>query len=207
VKKPIFIYGAGGLGREVLSLLNSYEEWDVQAFIDDYPSVSALHGVPVLTPKVLKDAPHAIDVVVAVGDPHVKARIVAGIDNPHVQFPVIIHPKAVLQSRDTIVIGAGTVICAGVVITTDVIIGRHVLLNLNVTIGHDARIGDYSSVMPGVNLAGSVHLEERVLIGSGANVKNGIRIGAASRVGMGAVVTRSVEPGLTVVGIPAKPLS
>jgi maltose O-acetyltransferase len=35
----------------------------------------------------------------------------------------------------------------------------------------------------------------------------GIRIGNNVRVGAGAVVTRDVADGLTVIGVPAKPLS
>ena len=44
-------------------------------------------------------------------------------------------------------------------------------------------------------------------IGSGATILGGIRVGAGALVGAGAVVTRDVEPGETVAGIPAKALA
>ena len=50
-------------------------------------------------------------------------------------------------------------------------------------------------------------VETRASIGSGAVVLGGVTIGAGAIVGAGAVVTRSVEPGATVAGSPARLLS
>ena len=49
-------------------------------------------------------------------------------------------------------------------------------------------------------------VERRVSLGSGAVILGGIRIGEAAVVGAGAVVTRDVAAGTTVVGNPARPL-
>jgi acetyltransferase-like isoleucine patch superfamily enzyme len=56
-----------------------------------------------------------------------------------------------------------------------------------------------------------VHIGDHTYIGSGAIIRHGqpgqpIRIGAGAVVGMGAVVTRDVAAGTTVVGNPARPL-
>ena len=58
-----------------------------------------------------------------------------------------------------------------------------------------------------VNIAGEVKLGEGVMIGAGANVLNGLRVGAFSKVGAGAVVTKDVEEGVTVVGVPARKMN
>lgn len=47
-------------------------------------------------------------------------------------------------------------------------------------------------------------VEERASIGSGAVILGGLRIGAGAIVGAGAVVTRDVDPGETVAGVPAR---
>jgi UDP-2-acetamido-3-amino-2,3-dideoxy-glucuronate N-acetyltransferase len=49
-------------------------------------------------------------------------------------------------------------------------------------------------------------VERRATLGSGAVVLGGVRIGEGALVGAGAVVTRDVAPGETVVGSPARPL-
>ena len=49
-------------------------------------------------------------------------------------------------------------------------------------------------------------VEDGASIGSGATILGGVRIGTDALVGAGAVVTRDVAPGETVVGNPARPL-
>jgi acetyltransferase-like isoleucine patch superfamily enzyme len=60
--------------------------------------------------------------------------------------------------------------------------------------------------MPSANLSGNVTVEDGAFIGSGATILQGLTIGKGATVGAGAVVTRDVAPGLTVVGVPARPM-
>lgn len=48
-------------------------------------------------------------------------------------------------------------------------------------------------------------IEARASLGSGAIVLGGLRVGAGALVGAGAVVTRDVQPGAVVLGVPARP--
>jgi carbonic anhydrase/acetyltransferase-like protein (isoleucine patch superfamily) len=65
------------------------------------------------------------------------------------------------------------------------------ILEPYVTIGHQATIH-------------SAHLERGCLIGIGAIVLSGVRIGAGSIIGAGCVVTKNVPPRSMMVGVPAK---
>jgi acetyltransferase-like isoleucine patch superfamily enzyme len=58
--------------------------------------------------------------------------------------------------------------------------------------------------MPGATLAGAIIVEDYATIGSGAVILPRIRIGAGAFVGAGAVVTKDVPPGATVIGVPAR---
>jgi serine acetyltransferase len=78
-------------------------------------------------------------------------------------------------------------------------------------VGHDARIGDFTTLTYGVHVSGWVHIGKRVFVGAGAVIINGtedapLTIGDDVVIGAGAVVTKPVVAGLTVVGVPARPL-
>lgn len=203
--RKIAIYGAGGLGKEVLTIIKSINEvnpeFDFIGFFDDHKK----HGV-IGDFNDINKLDQETDMVVAVGDPKLKHHLIDKIQNTKISFATLIHPTAVLGDKNKVKIGDGTIICAGAVLTTDINLEHHVLINLNCTVGHDVHIGNYTSVMPGVNIAGNVNIGKKTFIGSGANIINNLKVGEGATVGAGAVVITNVEPGTTVVGIPAKPL-
>jgi len=208
---PLAIYGAGGLGRELSAWIRHQPGYAFIGFIDDFMPAHArvgrdavLGGLDAVS-RLLGDTP--LNVVVAIGDPLVKAEICADLSKYPVVFPTMIHPSVIMDDQGSIVIGEGTVITAGCVLTTDIVLGRHVLLNLNTTVGHDTQVGDFSSIMPGAQISGRVTIGERVLIGTGSCLLNEVSIGMESKIGAGAVVTNDIPAQCTAVGIPAKPLT
>lgn len=58
----------------------------------------------------------------------------------------------------------------------------------------------------GRDLAAPVKIETQAFIGVGAIILPGVTIGRGATVGAGAVVTRSVNAGEIVVGVPARPV-
>ncbi len=207
MKKKIAIYGAGGLGREVLSMLHAWPEWEVTGFYDDGKEKgTVIKQQPVLGGlEELLQVTEPTYLVLAIGSPAIKIQIAKRIsENENILFPVLVHPNATIQDIASVKLGKGSVITAGVVLTTDIELGEHVLINLTCTVGHDVHIGDGSSVMPGVNIAGEVIIGKGVLIGAGATILNGLLLGDHCRVGAGSVVTKPVASGKTVVGIPAR---
>lgn len=206
MKKEIIIYGAGGLGREVLTMINALPEWQPIGFIDDnvqagteVKGLRVMGGLPVIQAMT-----STVNVILAVGSPLVKQRLEEQLLKYSVYFPKLIHPSVILQDPASITIGAGSIITAGCILTTEIYIGKHVLINLNTTIGHDSRVEDYTSVMCGVNIAGSVNIGRSAFIGSGANILNRASLGESCTVGMGAVVLKDVLQHTTVAGVPAK---
>ena len=103
----------------------------------------------------------------------------------------------------------------GIEIHPGATIGKRLLIDhgMGVVIGETAEVGDNVTLYQGVTLggvslnAGKRHptLEDDVIVGAGAAVLGPFTVGKAARVGSNAVVLKAVEPGTTVVGVPAMP--
>ena len=111
-----------------------------------------------------------------------------------------------MVDRENVEFGRGVIVCVGAIITVNVTIGDFSQLNFGCTLGHESQIGRGCLINPGANISGGVILEDGVLVGTGAQVLQYLRIGREAIVGAGAVVTRDVPPGITVVGVPARPI-
>ena len=120
-----------------------------------------------------------------------------------VEYPALVHPTAILD-RKSARIEEGVLVCAGVVATMNITLRAFALCNFGSTLGHEATVGRGSVINPGANISGGVVLGDGVQISTGAQVLQYVTVGEGATVGAGAVVTRNVEPGVTVVGIPAR---
>ena len=206
----IGIIGAGGFGREVLAMINHFngktKEYEVIGFIDDsFQKGTLINGLPIIGKVAEIEALNIEGVVVAIANPAVRKLIVEKLPEGILR-PNIIHPTAIILDPSNVSIGIGNIIGGEIIITTNVEIGSYCFINWHSTVGHDSVIGNYSSIMPSVNITGGAKLGEGVFIGTGAKLIKATVLGAYSTVGAGAVVDCDVEPSQTVVGVPARPI-
>ena len=211
----IAVYSAGGFGREAAWLVNDIAKEDqsvqVVCFIEDDPQKigTVINDIPVLTlEQAIKHYPD-IEVAVAIGSPNIREKVVKKVTGAGLPFATLIHPR--VEMSGFIEIGEGTIITSGNILTVNITLGQQVHINLDCTIGHDAILEDYVTLAPGVHVSGWVHIEKNAYIGTGAVIINGtserpLRIGANAVIGAGAVVTKNIPPGVTAVGLPARPL-
>lgn len=105
-------------------------------------------------------------------------------------------------------------IMTGIEIHPGASIGKHLFIDhgLGVVIGETAKIGDNVTIYHDVTLGGTSwkegirhpQVDDEVIIGAGAQLLGPIAIGKGARIGANAVVVKDVEPGATMVGIPAR---
>jgi sugar O-acyltransferase (sialic acid O-acetyltransferase NeuD family) len=209
--KKIAIFGAGGFGREVKTIIDEINKnnkvYDFIGYFDDGKDKGVLvNNFPILGGlNELNNLEEDLCIVICVADPKIKKNIVNKINNTKISFPSIIHPKSSI-SNDYVNIAKGCIVCEGTIITCNIDIEDFVILNLFCTVGHDTKIGAFSSFMPSVNISGEVNIEECVYVGTGAKIINLLEIGKNTIVGAGAVVSKSLPQNCTAVGIPAKPI-
>lgn len=209
--KKIAIIGAGGFGRELKMLIDQINEveqqYEILGFYDDDKTLpKSINGVPFLgdIDELIKRK-DTISLGLGIGIPEVKNKIIERLKESVFDFPVLIHPSAIV-GKDEVFIGRGTVICAGCIITCNIDIKEFVTLNLSSTVGHDTVINNYASFMPSVNISGEVIIHKNVYVGTGAKIINQLVIGENTIVGAGAVVSKTLPANCTAVGIPAKPI-
>jgi serine O-acetyltransferase len=93
-------------------------------------------------------------------------------------------------------------------------LGRRIIIDhgMGVVIGETAVVGDDVYMYHQVTLGGTSSVRTKrhptigagVIIGAGAKILGDILVGEGARVGANAVVVQDVQPGTTVVGIPAR---
>src|SRR5438128_1153735 len=134
--RNLAILGAGGHGREVLQVVHAVNTisptWRCIGFVVDpnYPVPQRLHDLPTIVGIEALLQWSDLDLVVAVGDPTRRQRVVERLEAIGTDcFPTLVHPRAWIGHR--VLLGAGTIIFAGAMITTDVELGVHVHVNLS----------------------------------------------------------------------------
>jgi len=105
-------------------------------------------------------------------------------------------------------------ILTGIEIHPSAIIGKGFFIDhgMGVVVGETAEIGEYVTLFQGVTLGGTGKergkrhptLGNHVVVGAGAKILGGIRIGDNVKVGANSVVLKSVPANSTVIGVPAR---
>lgn len=209
------VYGASGCGRGVMPLVRAQLAGqgigpERAVFVDDAPPAAELAGHRVLEYDAFLAEPAGRRFAsIAISDGWVRQRIANRLRKDGI-LSVSVH-AANIVIMDQVQIDEGVILSPFVTLTSNIRIGQFFQANLYSYVEHDCEIGNFVTFAPGVQCNGNVVIEDNVYVGAGAIIKQGrpgqpMRIGRGAVIGMGAVVTRSVDAGTTVAGVPARVL-
>lgn len=201
----IVIVGAGGFGREVLQYVRDAcdpSTHRVRGFLDDRPGGRGPGGLPVLGGTATFEPRPNDRLLLAVGDPAVRARLGRSLAARGACFLTLVHPAAYVAA--SAVLGAGCIVAPFATVGAEAVLGEHVVLTFYSSVGHDARLADFATLSPYSVANGGAVLEEGAFLGTHATVNPLRRVRAYAKVAAGAVVYQDVPAASLAAGNPAK---
>lgn len=209
--KILAIYGAGGLGREILELAKiinaTSKRWDDFIFAEvQVEEGQTVNGIKVYDENKIKDEfGEDIEVVIGVGEPAIRKKLFNKVKMEGFTLAILIHPD--VHIPDTTKIGEGVVIQMGCFISCNVTIGDYVYIHPHVNVGHDSVLEEGCVIAGFGNIAGAVHIGKYSYLALNTCIKQLLKIGDNCIIGMGSVVFKDVENDMIVLGNPARVVS
>ncbi|MSR77599.1 MAG: acetyltransferase [Candidatus Omnitrophica bacterium] len=205
--KSLYLWGAGDGALWTLDLLMDIQNADPQftfeiagLIADDFPKYPLLEKYPFIHRKApdwkTKIKPDAAAVITS-GTPQIRQLFYREIAELGMDFPVLIHPSAVISKHA--VIKAGCLVGAQTIIAADVTLEENCFINYQCAMGHSSKLGRHSVLSSGTQIGGNVLCGEEILTGMNAVLLPRIEIGNGSEISAGALVTQSLEPGTKVM--------
>lgn len=210
MEKPIIIFGAQGLGKVALDILQQ-NDIIVYGLLDDEPTLhrTEINHVPILgsTDDEQYWSLLGAECGACVALEHAsRKQLIAKLQAQKQLMPInVLHPSVILA--ESTALGHGNLVSAGAVIGPDATIGHHCQIHARAILEHDAHLGDNVQIGAGSIVGAGAHLGNDVFVGAGATIVASVTIGKEARIGAGAVVLANVAARATVLGNPAQPIT
>ena len=210
--EPLIILGAGPHAQEMAEIVGQINEragspvWTLLGFLVPETQLNLVgqrmgSGLPVLDTYAglsnYRDASFALEYNCAA--PEIGSDLL-----PRERVINLIAPGAFVAGNSKL--GAGCVIYPGCFVGHNAVLGDRVFALAGAIINHDDVLEDRVTVCSNASLAGFVHIEADTYLGQACTVRQYLRIGQGSLVGMGAVVVGNVPANSIMVGNPARKL-
>lgn len=203
----LVIFGAGELAEICYHYFTQYSEHRVEGFLVDeaYHSRTYLLDLPVLTTAdAFKRWPpntHGMFVAVGYSGGNLHRQTKCHEMRAHgYQLASFVHPTAVADGHS---MGDNCLVSENAVVQPYSRLGEGVLVRAGSIVGHHSIIGNHCYIAPGVTMCGGCVVGHRVFLGAGALMREQVNVTDDVVIGMGGVVTKSIDKVGIYVGSPA----
>lgn len=214
MKNRVLILGGIGAASTIAMAIvdankNGFNDVVFSGFINDKDGFSEIDGFPIFggikdIPKLVNEGYLFINTIYKIDGQIERVKLFTELNIPDEQLAQFIHPKAYIAPN--VQISPGCVVLPNANVSSGVKMGKCVRIMTGAMIGHDCNIRDHAFFA--ANSCVGSHINFGIATYSGLNCSIGgkLSIGDYSVVGMGAVVTKDIQPFSIVAGNPAKHL-
>lgn len=202
------LYGAGGLGKEIMEMLSIQNErtsrWEKLLFIDDVTQEKEIMGCEVYPFVEFKKhyAPDSnVEILISLGDPINREKLFHRVEEEGYKFANYIDDMSFISPQAKY--GRGVMIYANSLPST-VEIGDNVMIFGGAEIGHETVIGNHSIIGSQTFIGGHTVIGNNVFIGAHAALKDSISVGNNAAIALGAAVFNDVPDNSFAFGNPAR---
>ncbi|APG60119.1 NeuD/PglB/VioB family sugar acetyltransferase [Christiangramia salexigens] len=204
MKNKVFLFGAGGHSRSVISLLRD-QGYDVLGIYDDAfdkAKEEFIHSVKILGKIENYNYPNKI--ILSIGDNH-KREVIFRQKRDRIYMGNISHSRSFIDK--SVILGRSNLIFGNTFINSNVEIADNNIINTGSIIEHEVIIGSNNHVSVGTIICGRSKIGDNCFLGAGSVINDSVSICNNVLIGSNSTVTRSIEEPGVYVGQPTRKIN
>jgi UDP-3-O-[3-hydroxymyristoyl] glucosamine N-acyltransferase len=142
--EELYLIGGGSYAQKILDCLNLLEIEPKAIIVQDYRSKNTFGAKLILNDKEFSNSIYSGRLFIAVGNPDIRAKLMAAYLPPEWEIMTIIHPRAFVSPEA--IIEEGVFVAANAVIEAGCKVGRGSIIDIGVLLDHDCMIKPYSHI-------------------------------------------------------------
>lgn len=205
--KTIYILGVGHNTIVTIDLAEScgYTIGGLYHYLDDRTEENYFgHRIIGSNRELFSKNLKGMSFAISVGNNDIRSELYKHIIQLGGDIPILIHPTAIVSKYS--MVKSGVQIYANSVVDPDTVIDENTIISSKSSVLHGCRVGKNCFLAPDVVLGANTIVENSTFIGLNATIvsNKAILLGQHSVIGASAVVTKPVNDGIVVAGVPAK---